>query len=202
MRGWTARQIGVVLACAFVLSCSPPSVVQPDVFASWRDADPPRGEAFARFEALLSAEGVSGVVPNYELWLVDQLRPECSRGTFLAPPEDQWRNILPTLRFIRDHVEPAVGEVRVVSAYRDEAFNACVGGAPQSAHRSYYALDLVPIDAAIYRDELISKLCPIHATEGRRARRVGHLSSAALPYRRARISRLGQRPSRGYVPLC
>lgn len=62
----------------------------------------------------------------------------------------------------------AIGDVTVASSYRDEALNTCVHGASQSAHRNYYALDLVPVDAGITRQELIETLCPIHAHEGRR----------------------------------
>jgi uncharacterized protein YcbK (DUF882 family) len=87
----------------------------------------------------------------------------------VVPPEQEWPNILGALRFIRDHVEPVIGEVRVVSAYRDEAFNACLGGAPASAHRTYHALDLAPVDAAVTRDVLIERLCAAHAREGPRA---------------------------------
>lgn len=189
MRGWRVRQLGFIVACAFALSCSASNVVQADAFAAWRDAEPSRGEAFARFEALLSAEGVADVVPNHDLWLVDQLRPDCSSEPFLAPPETEWRNIVPALRFIRDHVKPAVGEVRVMSGYRDEAFNACVRGAALSAHRSYQALDLVPVDDAIDREALISILCPIHATEGSRA----HVGLGIYHARRFHIDARGYR---------
>ena len=61
---------------------------------------------------MLTEEGVVGVVPSHELWLVDQIRPQCSPEPFVQPPEDVWRNIVPALRFIRDQVKPAVGEVR------------------------------------------------------------------------------------------
>jgi hypothetical protein len=118
---------------------------------------------------MLMEEGVADVIPAHELWLVDQIRPECSSEPFVQPPDDQWRNIVPTLRFIRDHVKPAIGEVRVTSGYRDDAFNTCIRGASRSAHRAYYALDLVPLDESVGRTELIALLCPIHESEGARA---------------------------------
>lgn len=119
---------------------------------------------------MLAEEGVADVLPAHELWLVDQIRPACVVEPFVAPPETQWPNIVPTLRFIRDLVEPAIGDVRVVSGYRDETFNACIRGASRSAHRSYFAIDLVPLNESISRADLIRLLCPIHETAGRRER--------------------------------
>ncbi|HET7463617.1 MAG TPA: D-Ala-D-Ala carboxypeptidase family metallohydrolase [Longimicrobium sp.] len=138
-------------------------------FRRWSNEAPGRTEAFARFEAMLSAAGVGDVVPAYDLWIADRVMPKCLVEPFVAPPDGEWPNIVPALRFIRDHVEPAIGEVRVVSAYRDPAFNACVGGAPASAHQEYQAIDLLPVDRAITRERLISTLCAIHRQEGARA---------------------------------
>jgi hypothetical protein len=157
----------VCLAAMLVAACSllPPANDQ-TAFERWLAADVSRTDSFARFEALLTREGVSGVVPSYELWLTDQINRECVVEPFTAPPESAWLHIVPALRFIRDHVEPAIGDVRVASAYRDEAFNICVRGAPRSAHRDYYALDLVPVESGVSRTRLIETLCPIHAREG------------------------------------
>jgi hypothetical protein len=157
--------------CMAIVSCSLP----PDseaAFERWLRADAEHAEAFRQFEAVLSEAGVADVVPNYQLWRVDRLRPECANASFVAPPEDSWANVIPALQFLRDHVKPAVGELEVASAYRDASFNACVGGASRSAHRSFQALDLVPADGRVGRAELIAALCPIHAREGPR-RRVG-----------------------------
>lgn len=74
---------------------------------------------------MLQNEGVADVVPNHELWVVDRLAPECVTSSFVIPPERTWPSIVPALRYIRDQVEPAIGEARVASGYRDEVFNAC-----------------------------------------------------------------------------
>jgi hypothetical protein len=161
MRRWLA-----VLAAMFVASCSVEAPSSEANFHRWIEADAVRAARFARFETLLAREGVAGVVPTYELWLTDQLRDQCVAAPFMPPPEEAWANIVPALQFIRDYVEPAIGDVRVVSSYRDEVFNACVLGAPQSAHRGFYALDLVPVDRRVGRAQLIAMLCPIHAREG------------------------------------
>jgi Peptidase M15 len=156
-----------VLAAGCVAARSP--VATEAEFRRWSSEAPARAEAFARFEAMLSAAGVGGVVPAYDLWIADRLKPKCLVEPFVAPPDKDWPNIVPALRFIRDHVKPAIGDVRVVSAYRDPAFNACVGGAPASAHKEFHAVDLLPVDRAVTRDRLISTLCAIHQREGARA---------------------------------
>lgn len=135
-------------------------------FARWLSLSPERAAAFSRFEALLTREGVADVVSVRELWLTDQLAPRCVEEPFTMPPEHLWPNIIPTLRFIRDHVEPAIGELLVASAYRDATFNACVRGASQSAHLAFYALDLVPRNPFVGRGQLIGALCSVHAREG------------------------------------
>jgi hypothetical protein len=156
-----------VLAAGCVAARSP--VATEAEFRRWSSEASGRAEAFARFEAMLSAAGVGGVVPAYDLWIADRLKPKCLVEPFVAPPDKDWPNIVPVLRFIRDHVEPAIGDVRVVSAYRDPAFNACVGGAPASTHKEFYAIDLLPVDRTVTRDRLISTLCAIHQREGARA---------------------------------
>jgi hypothetical protein len=160
-------------------------------FSRWLAADRGRAERFARFEATLRTADVSDVVPPYDLWMMDRLRQSCTRALFVEPPEESWTNILATLRFIRDQVEPAIGEVRVVSAYRDETFNVCVGGAPASAHRGFYAVDVIPMDRRITRATLIDRLCRIHEREGP-SREVG------LGIYRARRFHIDTRSYRGW----
>jgi hypothetical protein len=110
------------------------------------------------------------VVENYQLWRADRISPRCISDPFAAPPENLWRNIVPALRFVRDHVKPAIGAVEVVSAYRTLEFNTCIGGAKASAHRRFFAVDLTPRNGAVTRASLIEKLCPLHAKAGPRAR--------------------------------
>lgn len=163
---WQAALLGLFAALA--ASCMP--VDSRSAFERWLAADAARAESFARFEAVLQQDGVGEVVPTFQLWRVDQLRQGCAKGGFLAPPEAEWANIVATLRILRDEVVPAVGPLEVVSAYRDPEFNACVHGASRSAHMSFHALDLVPVDRAVTRERLIAALCPIHASEGVRLR--------------------------------
>lgn len=160
-------RVVLIAAALLIASCSSPPEPQ-DGFETWVNAAPQRAADFERFEAMLRREGVDGVVPNRELWLTDRITQECVVEPFTMPPEALWPRIVPALRFIRDYVKPAIGEVTVASSYRDDAFNSCVRGAARSAHRGYYALDLVPLDRAMTRERLIEKLCPIHSSEGAR----------------------------------
>lgn len=159
------RALIIALVITMLASCTERAVSD---FDEWLASAPGRAEAFARFEAALTQANVSEVVPNEQLWMVDQLKPECATEPYLAPPEALWPNIIMTLRFLRDHVKPAVGDVEVVSAFRDPAFNECVGGASESAHRSYHALDLEPVDRSVDRAQLVERLCAVHARQGPR----------------------------------
>ena len=60
---------------------------------------------------------------------------------------------------------PAVGPVEPVSAYRNPLLNVCAGGAPESAHKHYSAIDLVPLRPTT-REELMQTLCAVHARRG------------------------------------
>lgn len=188
-----ARKVAAALLALLLTSCEMPvgPVATEREFSRWLAEDAGRGERFARFEAALRGAGVSDVVPVYDLWMMDRLRRRCMRALFIEPPEVSWGNIVTTLRFIRDHVEPAVGDVRVVSGYRDETFNVCVGGAPASAHRGFYALDLIPMNPRVMRATLINRLCSIHAREGP-SRQVG------LGIYRARRFHIDTRRYRGW----
>lgn len=164
-------RVALLSFCFLLISCGVQQPPNPQTeFEAWLAAAPERAGAFQRFEAMLQREGVAGVVPDRDLWLTDRKDPECVLELYTMPPEEIWPRIVPALRFIRDYVKPAVGDVAVASSYRDEVLNECVHGASLSAHRNFYALDLVPVDAAVSRERLIETLCPIHAREGPRFR--------------------------------
>ena len=52
-----------------------------------------------------------------------------------------------------------------VSGFRDEALNHCSGGAKESAHRHFFALDLMPL-GDISRPGLMRSICKIHDLRG------------------------------------
>ncbi|MBI1187395.1 MAG: hypothetical protein GC206_08725 [Alphaproteobacteria bacterium] len=161
------RRSALAALCLLVaIGCGGPAPSEETRFRAWLAENSARGAAFSRFEALLAESGVASVVPNHQLWRVDQLRAACADTAFQQPPERLWRNIVPTLRYIRDHVRPALGSLQVVSGYRSQAFNACIEGASRSAHLDFAALDLESVDRAVTRDVLIARLCPLHARGG------------------------------------
>jgi len=60
---------------------------------------------------------------------------------------------------------PAVGPVEPVSAYRNPTLNQCAGGAPESAHKHYSAIDMVPL-RPITREAMMRILCTAHSQHG------------------------------------
>lgn len=62
------------------------------------------------------------------------------------PPEALWSRIIPTLQVAeRLRARHGVTYIIVTSGYRDPNHNRQVGGAPNSLHVSFNALDLVPM---------------------------------------------------------
>src|SRR6185503_5831837 len=74
-------------------------------------------------------------------------------------------HIVQTLRYIHDYVVPAIGPVEAVSAYRNPLLNQCAGGAPESAHKHFSAIDLVPLRPTT-REDLMKTLCTMHSRRG------------------------------------
>jgi len=135
-------------------------------FEAWLSSPEHRGRLTA-FRDYLAAEGVESIVPIWQLTRTSSSWRECGAEPFEAPPQDKWAHIVTTLKFVRDEVEPAVGQVEPVSAYRNEALNKCSHGAPQSAHRNFFALDLTPVNQAVDRGDIIRSVCAAHARDGR-----------------------------------
>jgi hypothetical protein len=136
-------------------------------FRAWLGRSGANRAAIDAFQARLTAEGVAGVVPLWQLVRTSSSWRECGAEPFEVAPADKWDHIVETLRFVRDKVKPAVGEVEALSAYRNEHLNACSAGAPRSAHRQFFALDLTPVNAAVTRSAMIQSVCRAHAHDGR-----------------------------------
>ncbi len=138
-----------------------------DDFRAWVRSSPENRERLTQFGQYLTSQGVGSVIPLWELTRTSSSWRECGAEPFEAPPRDKWQHMVTTLRFVRDEVVPAVGHVEVVSGYRNAKLNACSDGAPHSAHREYYAIDMTPVDKTITRSDLIRSICPAHARDGR-----------------------------------
>jgi len=162
----TADPYGHDHAAAVGRSAAAPGQSEAD-FRAWLARAPAHAGELAAFRAYLAGEGLAEVVPVWQLVRTASAWRQCGAEPFEVAPRDAWPHIAVTLRFVRDRLVPALGPVEAVSAYRNEALNACSDGAPLSAHRLFFALDLAPVDAAVDRGALIHDVCTAHARHGR-----------------------------------
>lgn len=117
------------------------------------------------FEAWQRRKGVAGVLPTWQVLRTATMWRECNGPPFEVPPPKLWPAIARTLRFVRDHVAPAVGPLQAASGYRNPGLNLCAGGSPRSAHRDFSALDLVPLKP-LTRRQIFDRVCPVHRRKG------------------------------------
>ena len=134
-------------------------------YRNWYVATPAHATAVKSFNAYLDQYRVAGVMPTWELLRTATSWAKCGAQPFEVPPSTEWPHIVQTLRYVRDYVVPAVGPVEPVSAYRNPLLNACAGGAPESAHKHYSAIDMVPLRPTT-REHLMRTLCAVHARRG------------------------------------
>ena len=134
-------------------------------YRSWFLAHPARSGQVKAFNNYLATYEVAGVVPTWQLLRTATSWQKCWAQPFELPPTSDWPHIVQTLRYVRDYVVPAVGPVEPVSAYRNPNLNICAGGAQESAHKHYSAVDLVPL-RPITREDLMRRLCAVHGRRG------------------------------------
>jgi hypothetical protein len=136
-------------------------------YYAWLARDPRHQAEVQAFRDHLAAEGLEDVVPVWQLIRTSSSWRACNAARFEVAPREKWEHITTTLRFVRDEVVPALGPVEAVSGYRNEQLNRCSAGAPQSAHRNFFALDLAPVNPAVNRARMIRQICAAHARDGR-----------------------------------
>ena len=134
-------------------------------YRAWNLADPRRVARVSALSAYLNTYQVGGIVPTWQLLRTASDWQKCGQPAFEVPPPEYWPNLVQALRFIHEQVVPAVGPVEVVSGYRNPTLNHCAGGARESAHRYYQAVDMVPLRPTT-REMLIRDLCNAHARRG------------------------------------
>lgn len=127
--------------------------------AGWRPA------YVKAFNDYLVSNGVGGVAPTWQLLRTASDWSRCGAQPFEIPPVESWPNIVAALRYVGAFVEPVIGEVEVVSVYRNPALNSCAGGAPESTHRTMGAVDMVPL-RPVLREQLMTQLCQVHLKSG------------------------------------
>ena len=118
-----------------------------------------------QFRTFLAQNQVADVVPVWQIVRTSSSWRQCSADRFEVAPAGQWENIVQTLAFVKNEVRPAIGEVEALSGFRNEHLNGCSNGKPRSAHRLFFAMDLVPV-ADIARGDMVARLCTAHATRG------------------------------------
>ena len=135
-------------------------------FEAWARRSPANLERLGEFRGFLAAQGLESVVPIWQLVRTSSSWSECGAEPFEVPPAERWQHIVKTLKFVRDDVIPSVGQVETLSAYRNGELNACSNGAPKSAHREFFALDLTPLNKSLDRMAMIRSVCEAHARDG------------------------------------
>ena len=136
-------------------------------YRAWVAAHPSRPVYVRAFNNYLTTYGVGGVAPIWQLLRTASHWERCHAQPFEVPPTEAWPNIVAALRYVGQYVEPGVGQVEVVSVYRNPALNACAGGAQESTHKTMGAIDMVPL-TPISREALMTRLCTIHRDSGPR----------------------------------
>jgi len=147
----------------------PPPLIKGQDEAAYRNRlarDPAMRAEVGGFESFLKGQGLQGVLPTWQLTRTASDYAKCDGPAFQVAPIAEWQHLAETLRFIKKHVQPVIGDVEAMSGYRNEELNKCAGGAKESAHRHFFALDLVP-KRNIARAGLIRSLCAIQKFRGR-----------------------------------
>jgi uncharacterized protein YcbK (DUF882 family) len=65
-----------------------------------------------------------------------------NRSLNTTPPSSIWTNIVPTLRIVDELCDVLQTKIRITSSYRNPAYNRSVGGANNSFHSKFMALDI------------------------------------------------------------
>ena len=136
-------------------------------YRNWYQAAPERAALVKSFNTYLVDNQVGGILPTWQLLRTATSWRDCGGQPFEVPPTEEWPHIVQTLRYVHDYVVPAIGPVEAVSVYRNPALNVCAGGAPESAHKEYSAIDMVPLRPTT-REELMRTLCGVHNQHGER----------------------------------
>jgi len=134
-------------------------------YHAWLAKSPAARAQVIAFKQFLGMEKVEDVLPTWQLVRTASMWRECAGPRFEVAPFAEWQHVAKTLRFVKNHVQPVLGEVEALSGYRNAELNRCARGAPESAHRHFYALDLTPL-RPVSREGMIRSLCAIHGFRG------------------------------------
>ena len=166
------QRLCTTLAASVALLSATPAAAQEQAegqghadYLAWLAKSPAARAQVIGFKAFLDMRDVDDALPTWQLVRTASMWRECNGPRFEVAPFTEWNHIADTLRFVEKHVEPVIGEVQALSGYRNAELNQCSGGAKASAHRHFFALDLMPL-RELARDGMIRSLCAIHDWRG------------------------------------
>ncbi|MDP5209691.1 hypothetical protein [Microbulbifer sp. 2205BS26-8] len=116
-------------------------------------------------EHFLATHGVGDITPIHNLLRQGSGWLELREPPYAIPPREQWHNIVGTLALLRDKVQPLIGPVHVISAFRTDDYNRKLEHSDKARHRNFCGLDLIPKSHIGHR-ELVEELRTLHAQLG------------------------------------
>ena len=111
------------------------------------------------------AEGIEVSMPLYLILLQGTDWVMNNTSLFTLPNKKHLPDMVNTIKFIQQYIEPEIGIVIPVSGERTSIYNNNAGGAARSKHLNFCALDMVPLED-INRQDLHKKLNAIHKKYG------------------------------------
>ncbi len=101
----------------------------------------PAGFAMNEFQTFVDSLGLRHVSAGELLFLGHSNNSGSCKGKNAFPPKALWKNIGNTAQML-DEIRHRLGySVHINSAYRNLAYNSCIGGEPASLHMQYNAID-------------------------------------------------------------
>lgn len=99
-------------------------------------------QALERYKRFLKQQGIHSYVPNFEFFQTARDWQRCNAAEFEIPPQELWRNIVPTLNILDQLIQQQIlNDFTVTSVYRNLNLNRCANGASASKHIFNAALD-------------------------------------------------------------
>lgn len=155
------RNAAVVTLATLLASCTAPPPSTETRYQRWL-ASGHQADAL-HYRAYLQREGAADVVPMASLLRTSRRWRVCLHDEFSTPPPQLRRNLLPTLRVVRELRDAGILDPALArSVYRDAKVNRCAGGSARSKHRENRAIDFdLP-----KRGDNVEKLCAFWRTRG------------------------------------
>jgi uncharacterized protein YcbK (DUF882 family) len=99
----------------------------------------------AKFQRELKEEGIRHFTAK-EVFFLGESNTRLKLNAI--PPEEIWPRIIATLQFL-DTIREQVGRLRLLSIYRNAAYNRAIKGASNSQHVQFRAADVHPFDCSV-----------------------------------------------------